>query len=78
MISYDLKANLTTIIATYLIPILVGYGFSVETANAFVGVLVAVIIIGFGMLNERYTSTHLTKDNCEGEIIEDGQDSETA
>lgn len=59
---YDIKANLTTVLSTYLIPILVGYGFSAETSNALVGVIVALIIIGFGMLNERYTSKHLTKD----------------
>ena len=58
---YDIKANLTTILSTYLIPILIGYGFSSETSNALVGVIVAVIIIGFNMLNERYTSKHLTK-----------------
>lgn len=59
---YDIKANLTTILSTYLIPILVGYGFSYETSNALTGIIVALIIIGFGMLNERYTSKHLTKD----------------
>ena len=60
---YDLKANLTTLISTYLIPVLVGYGFSTETSNALVGVIVALIIIGFGMLDERYTSKHLTVDD---------------
>ena len=59
---YDIKANLTTVLSTYLIPILVGYGFSYETSNALTGVIVALIIIGFGMLNERYTSKHLTVD----------------
>ena len=59
---YDIKANLTTVLSTYLIPILVGYGFSYETSNALTGVIVTLIIIGFGMLNERYTSKHLTKD----------------
>lgn len=62
MISYDFKANLTTVLSTYLIPVLVGYGFSTETSNALVGVVVALIMIGFGMLNERFTSKHLTKD----------------
>ncbi len=83
MVSYDFKANLTTIISTYLIPILVGYGVSSETANAITGIIVALVIIGFGMLNERYISKHLTKDNpecsCEYEEVEEiGQDSETA
>ena len=58
---YDIKANLTTILSTYLIPILIGCGFSSKTSNALVGVIVAVIIVGFNMLNERYTSKHLTK-----------------
>ena len=68
MISYDFKANLTTVLSTYLIPVLVGYGFSTETSNALIGVIVALIMIGFGMLNERYTSKHLTKD---GELDDD-------
>ena len=72
---YDVKANLTTLLSTYLIPVLVGYGFSVETSNAIVGVVVALVIIGFAMLNERYTSGHLTK----VDIVEDEcGDSETA
>ena len=86
LMDYDFKANLTTILSTYLIPILVGYGFSAETSNALVGVIVALVIIGFGMLNERYTSGHLTKadensedmnspdDDCE----EDEEDIENA
>lgn len=69
MIDYDVKANLTTLLSTYLIPVLIGYGFSTETSNALVGVIVALIIIGFNMLNERYTSKHLTKDK---EFEDDG------
>ena len=70
---YDIKANLTTVLSTYLIPILVGYGFSYETSNALTGVIVTLIIIGFGMLNERYTSKHLTKDEelDDGEIVDE-------
>lgn len=59
---YDFKANLTTLLSTYLIPVLVGYGFSSETSNALIGVFVALIIIGFNMLNEMFTSKHLTRD----------------
>lgn len=72
MIDYDVKANLTTLLSTYLIPALIGYGFSSETSNALVGVIVALIIIGFNMLNERYTSKHLTKENTSEEIEDDG------
>ena len=62
MIDSNLKANITTVLSTYLIPILVGYGFSTETSNALVGVIVALVIIGFNMLNEMYISKHLTKE----------------
>ena len=62
---YDFKANLTTVLSTYLIPVLVGYGFSSETSNALVGVVVALVIIGFNMLNEMFTSKHLTKSDEE-------------
>ena len=71
MIDSNLKANITTVLSTYLIPILVGYGFSTETSNALVGVIVALVIIGFNMLNEMYISKHLTRelptddDECE-------------
>lgn len=78
MIDYDVKANLTTLLSTYLIPILIGYGFSTETSNALVGVIVALIIIGFNMLNERYTSKHLTKEYTSEEIEDDGEYSEIA
>lgn len=80
VMDYDFKANLTTILSTYLIPILVGYGFSAETSNALVGVIVALVIIGFGMLNERYTSGHLTKvDDSDIDVDEsDEEDIENA
>lgn len=72
MMSYDFKANITTLLSTYLIPVLVGYGLSSETSNALVGVIVALIMIGFGMLNERYTSKHLTADDTDS--IEDDEE----
>lgn len=61
--NYDIKANVTTILSTYLLPILIGYGFSAETSNLLIGVIVSLGIIGFNMLNEMYTSKHLTKEN---------------
>lgn len=76
LMDYDFKANLTTILSTYLIPILVGYGFSAETSNALVGVIVALVIIGFGMLNERYTSDHLTKVDDSEDMDDSDEDSE--
>ena len=69
MVSYDTKANLTTVASAYLIPLLVGYGISFETSSAIVGIFVSVILIVFGMVNEMYTSKHLTRDNPE--VIED-------
>ena len=75
MVSYEFKANLTTILATYLIPTLVGYGVSVETANAITGIIVTLIILVFTMLNERYTSSHLTVDeNKESDVEEESFD----
>ena len=76
MIGYDVKANLTTLLSTYLIPILVGYGFSTETSNALVGVAVAVIMIIIGMLNERYTSSHLTKVDDSEDMDDSDEDSD--
>ena len=78
MISYDFKANITTLLSTYLIPVLIGYGFSNETSNALIGVIVALIMIGCGMLNERYTSNHLTveDDDVIDEIPDDDLDEE--
>ena len=71
---YDFKANLTTVLSTYLIPVLVGYGFSSETSNALVGVVVALVIIGFNMLNERFTSKHLTKESDEESVYNECYD----
>lgn len=68
---YDFKANLTTLLSTYLIPVLVGYGFSSETSNALVGVVVALVIIGFNMLNEMFTSKHLTKESDDESVYDE-------
>ena len=74
--NYDYKADLTTLISTYLIPLLVGYGFSTETSNAIVGVIVAIIIIGCNMLNERYVSKHLSQENDDiAEYLSEDDDS---
>ena len=69
---YDFTANLTTLVSTYLLPVLVGYGFSETTSNAIVGVVIGIIMIACNMLNEMYTSKHLTKDNIkEVDTIDD-------
>ena len=69
---YDFTANLTTLVSTYLLPVLIGYGFSETTSNAIVGVIIGIVMIAFNMLNEMYTSKHLTKDNIkEVDTIDD-------
>ena len=68
---YDFTANLTTLVSTYLFPVLVGYGFSEATSNAIVGVVIGIIMIACNMLNEMYTSKHLTKDNIKEDSIDD-------
>lgn len=64
---YDFTANLTTLVSTYLLPVLVGYGFSEATSNIIVGVVIGIIMIACNMLNEMYTSKHLTKANIKEE-----------
>ena len=68
---YDFTANLTTLVSTYLLPVLVGYGFSETTSNAIVGVIIGIVMIACNMLNEMYTSKHLTKDNIKEDSIDD-------
>lgn len=74
---YDFTANLTTLVSTYLLPVLVGYGFSEATSNIIVGVVIGIIMIACNMLNEMYTSKHLTKDNIKEEDIIDDVPSES-
>ena len=62
---YDTKANLTTVFSVYLLPVLLGAGVSLETGQAIVGLCVACLPIIFGMLNEMWTSKHLTRDRPE-------------
>ena len=68
---YDFTANLTTLVSTYLLPVLIGYGFSETTSNAIVGVIIGIVLIACNMLNEMYTSKHLTKDNIKEDSIDD-------
>ena len=71
VMDYDFTANLTTLVSTYLLPVLVGYGFSEATSNIIVGVVIGIIMIACNMLNEMYTSKHLTKDNIKEDSIDD-------
>ena len=71
VMDYDFIADLTTLVSTYLLPVLVGYGFSETTSNAIVGIVIGIVMIACNMLNEMYTSKHLTKDNIKEDIIDD-------
>ena len=71
VMDYDFIADLTTLVSTYLLPVLVGYGFSETTSNAIVGVVIGIVMIACNMLNEMYTSKHLTKDNIKEDSIDD-------
>lgn len=72
---YDFTANLTTLVSTYLLPILVGYGFSETTSNAIIGVVIGIVLIACNMLNEMYTSKHLTMGNINEEVVDTVDDS---
>lgn len=74
---YTLKANVTTILTTVLIPLLASYGVSEGTANAIVGVLAYCIFTFVALYGERYVSTFLTKEP-DGVAREVGSDFETA
>ena len=58
---YETKAYLTTILATYIVPICLGLGITVETANAIVGLIVCVIPMIASMLSEMWESKHLSR-----------------
>lgn len=58
---YETKAYLTTILATYIVPICLGLGMTLETANAFVGLIVCLIPMIASMLSEMWESKHLSR-----------------
>ena len=62
---YDLKANLTTILTFLLMPFLAGLGVDAYTGNAFISVLVLIILYVVMYLNERYLSKIFTKPGYE-------------
>ena len=62
---YDLKANLTTIFTFLLMPFLASLGVDSVTGNAFISVLVLIILYVVMYLNERYLSNIFTKDGYE-------------
>ena len=58
---YDLKANLTTILAFVFLPVLAGYGVDNLTGMAVIGVLATVLCYVLLYFNERYLSGYFTK-----------------
>lgn len=58
---YETKAYLTTILATYIVPICLGLGMTLETANAFVGLIVCLVPMIASMLSEMWESKHLSR-----------------
>lgn len=55
------KENITSFLTVYLLPILVGLGFSETTSNLIIGLIVFVVLIAAQVLSERYVSTWFTK-----------------
>ena len=55
------KENITSFLTVYLLPILVGFGFSETTSNLIIGLIVFVVLIAAQVLSERYVSTWFTK-----------------
>lgn len=55
------KENITSFLTVYLLPILVGLGFSETTSNLVIGLIVFVVLIAAQVLSERYVSTWFTK-----------------
>ena len=55
------KENITSFLTVYLLPILVGLGFSETTSNLVIGLIAFVVLIVAQVLSERYVSTWFTK-----------------
>ena len=55
------KENITSFLTVYLLPILVGLGFTETTSNLIIGLIVFVVLIVAQVLSERYVSTWFTK-----------------
>ena len=55
------KENITSFLTVYLLPILVGLGFTETTSNLVIGLVAFVVLIVAQVLSERYVSTWFTK-----------------
>lgn len=70
---YDLKANITTILTFFLMPVFASLGVDAITGNAMVGALAVLVFYVLMYLNERYLSNIFNK---EGYTVVNADDSE--
>ena len=59
---YDIKANITTILTFFLMPVFASLGVDAVTGNAMIGALAVLIFYVLMYLNERYLSKIFTKE----------------
>lgn len=64
------KENITSFLTVYLLPILVGFGFTETTSNLVIGIITFLILIVAQILSERYVSTWFTKTDANVGSIE--------
>lgn len=62
---YDFKANITTILTFFLMPIFASLGIDSITGNAMIGVAALIIFYIAMYVNERYLSNIFTKKGYE-------------
>lgn len=79
---YDIKANITTILTFFLMPVFASLGIDAVTGNAMIGALALLIFYVAMYLNERYLSKIFTKegydvvksDDVTDTVIQSGED----
>ena len=59
---YDIKANITTILTFFLMPVFASLGVDAITGNAMIGALAVLLFYVLMYLNERYLSKIFTKE----------------
>lgn len=62
---YDIKANITTILTFFLMPVFASLGVDAVTGNAMIGALAVLVFYVLMYLNERYLSKIFTKKGYE-------------
>lgn len=79
---YDIKANITTILTFFLMPVFASLGVDAVTGNAMIGALAVLVFYVLMYLNERYLSKIFTKegydvvksDDVTDTVIQSGED----